>query len=61
MHSTLKQATLQPPERRSRRQQNAFDRFRRQYNDERPHEALGDQTPASYYTASLHVPGRTSS
>jgi len=27
MHSTLKQATLQPPERNARRQQAAFDRF----------------------------------
>ena len=27
MHSTLKQATLQPPERTARRQQEAFDRF----------------------------------
>jgi transposase InsO family protein len=52
MHSTLKQATLSPPERNPRRQQDAFDRFRHQYNHERPHEALGDQTPATHYTAS---------
>jgi transposase InsO family protein len=52
MHSTLKQATLSPPERNARRQQNAFDRFRQEYNQERPHEALDDQTPASRYTAS---------
>lgn len=52
MHSTLKQATLQPPERNARRQQGAFDRFQHEYNHERPHEALADQTPASCYAAS---------
>ena len=52
MHSTLKQATLQPPERTARRQQDAFDRFLHEYNHDRPHEALDDATPASYYTAS---------
>jgi putative transposase len=52
MHSTLKQATLAPPERNARRQQESFDRFQHEYNHERPHEALGDRTPASCYTAS---------
>ena len=52
MHSTLKQATLQPPERTPRRQQESFDRFQQEFNHERPHEALDDQTPASCYTAS---------
>ena len=52
MHSTLKQATLAPPERNARRQQDAFDRFRHEYNHERPHEALEDATPASCYAAS---------
>jgi putative transposase len=52
MHSTLKQATLAPPERNPRRQQDAFRRFQQEYNQERPHEALDDATPASRYTAS---------
>jgi putative transposase len=52
MHSTLKQATLAPPERNARRQQEAFDRFQQEYNHERPHESLEDRTPASYYTPS---------
>ena len=52
MHSTLKQATLKPPERNPRRQQESFDRFRLEYNHERPHEALDDATPASGYTPS---------
>jgi transposase InsO family protein len=52
MHLTLKQTTLQPPERNPRRQQDAFDRFQRDYNHERPHQALEDATPASCYRAS---------
>jgi transposase InsO family protein len=52
MHSTLKQSTLAPPERNARRQQEAFDRFQQEYNHERPHEALEDQTPASWYARS---------
>ncbi len=52
MHSTLKQATLQPPQRTARRQQQAFDRFPQEYNQERPHESLQDRTPASFYTPS---------
>jgi putative transposase len=60
MHSTLKQATLRPPERTPRRQQEAFDRFQREYNFERPHESLQDRTPASCYTASCRpMPRRT--
>jgi putative transposase len=52
MHSTLKQATLGPPAHDARRQQLRFDRFRHQFNHERPHEALGQRTPASCYTSS---------
>ncbi len=52
MHSTLKQSTLQPPQANVRRQQEAFDAFQREYNEERPHEALEDATPASQYSLS---------
>ena len=52
MHSTLKQATLKPPARNARMQQQMFDRFQHEYNHERPHEALGDLPPASFYRAS---------
>ncbi len=52
MHSTLKQATLCPPERNPRRQQEAFDRFLHEYNHERPHEALGGQAPARCFAPS---------
>jgi len=49
MHRTLKEATAQPPARHLAAQQELFDQFRQEYNEERPHEALGQQTPASVY------------
>jgi transposase InsO family protein len=52
MHRTLKQETASPPAANRRAQQRAFDRFRCEYNEERPHEALGMQTPSSVYTRS---------
>jgi putative transposase len=52
MHRTLKAETTRPPARSSRAQQHKFDRFRQEFNEERPHEALDMNTPASYYTAS---------
>lgn len=52
MHRTLKAETAAPAEANPRRQQQAFDRFRRVFNEERPHEALGMQTPGAIYTAS---------
>jgi hypothetical protein len=33
-------------------QQQAFDRFRAEYNEERPHEALGQKPPAAFYEPS---------
>jgi putative transposase len=52
MHRTLKQATLDPPARNPRLQQQAFHRFQKIYNDQRPHEALDYRTPASGYQKS---------
>lgn len=52
MHRTLKAETASPPARTFRRQQRRFDRFRREFNEERPHEALGMATPASVYVYS---------
>lgn len=49
MHRTLQQETAQPPACSLGAQQRAFDRFRTEYNEERPHEALGMATPASLY------------
>lgn len=53
MHSTLKAETAKPPRSSFTAQQRAFDRFQLEYNDERPHEALGQQVPASLYRPSL--------
>jgi putative transposase len=52
MHLTLKRETASPPGTNRRAQQERFDRFRQEYNEERPHEALGQKTPASYYEPS---------
>jgi transposase InsO family protein len=59
MHRTLKQETASPPAANRRAQQECFEKFRREYNEERPHEALGQKTPESYYEPSPRVyPGR---
>ena len=53
MHRTLKAEATKPAAASASAQQRVFDRFRREYNRERPHEALGQATPASRYTPSL--------
>jgi transposase InsO family protein len=52
MHRTLKAATAQPPAATIRAQQQRFDAFRDEYNHQRPHEALGQQPPMSWYAPS---------
>ena len=52
MHRTLKQAATQPPEKGFEAQQYRFDLFCKNYNCERPHEALDQQIPASHYQPS---------
>lgn len=52
MHRTLKQETLRPPAGTFRKQQAKFDSFRREYNEERPHESLADRPPSSLYVPS---------
>jgi transposase InsO family protein len=52
MHRTLKAETTRPPARSLRAQQHLFDEWRRNFNEERPHEALGQETPASLYVRS---------
>jgi putative transposase len=57
MHRTLKEST--PPQANRRSQQRSFDQFREEYNQVRPHQALGMQTPAEIYTSSpRHFPAR---
>jgi putative transposase len=52
MHRTLKAETARPPAATPRAQQARFDRWRREFNTERPHEALGMQRPAERYRPS---------
>jgi putative transposase len=49
LHRTLKAETAKPPAADLRAQQRRFDDFRRTFNEERPHEALGQETPASHF------------
>ncbi len=53
LHRTLKEETANPPQPTWRRQQRAFQDFRSSYNQERPHEALGQQPPARCYQPSV--------
>lgn len=52
MHRTLKQEATDPPQRNQTKQQKSFDVFRREFNEERPHEALGMKPPTKFYAAS---------
>ena len=52
LHQTLQQETADPPAANLRRQQERFRDFEREYNQQRPHEALGNRTPASVYVLS---------
>jgi transposase InsO family protein len=59
MHRTLKAETARPAQANLRAQQQAFDAFRAEYNEERPHEGLDGKTPAEVYTPSpRNFPGR---
>ena len=55
MHRDLKREATRPPEANFTAQQRHFDDFRHTFNHIRPHEALGDETPASVYTPSTRV------
>lgn len=52
MHRTLKDEAISPPQPTWQRQQLAFDRFRQEYNHERPHEAIGQRYPDEVYVPS---------
>lgn len=51
-HRTLQLEAATPPAATPAQQQRRFDRVRRDYNEVRPHEALGQRPPAAVYTAS---------
>jgi putative transposase len=52
MHKTLKRETVRPPRGSLAAQQVRFNAFRKEYNEERPHEALNQETPGSLYLPS---------
>lgn len=52
MHLTLKAETAKPPAASLAAQQRRFDSFRAEFNQERPHEALGQSVPAGHYRPS---------
>ena len=52
LHLTLLQDTASPPARSLREQLERLRSFQRLYNDERPHQALGNDTPAEHYAVS---------
>jgi transposase InsO family protein len=49
MHLSLQKSVARAPRANLCEQQMALEAFRREYNQERPHEALGQRTPASIY------------
>jgi putative transposase len=55
MHRTLKEETMHPPAGTLRQQQRRLAEFVRYYNQERPHEALGQRPPAAVYEASRRL------
>lgn len=52
MHRTLKAETTRPPAHAMRSQQVKFDHFRKEFNHDRPHEALDQETPDTFYKPS---------
>lgn len=52
MHRTLKEATASPSRNSFEEQQRCFDEFKREYNDERPHQALSGDSPKDVYRKS---------
>jgi putative transposase len=55
MHLTLKKEATKPPGFNLLQQQEVFDRFIDEYNNERPHQALGMKYPGEIYAPSVRV------
>lgn len=52
MHRTMKAECCKPPSVNGYAQQQRFDRWRKEFNEERPHESLGMRFPADIYRPS---------
>lgn len=52
MHLTLKNETTRPPKKSQNAQQKYFDAFRKDFNEERPHEGIDFQRPSWLYASS---------
>jgi putative transposase len=52
MHRTLKAETTRPAAANGRAQQKRMERWRRQFNEKRPHEGIGQRVPADLYQPS---------
>ena len=52
MHRTMKAECCKPPSVNGVAQQQRFDRWRKEFNEERPHEGLGMRLPAQVYQPS---------
>lgn len=55
MHLTLKRETTRPPRANLLQQQQRFDDFQVEFNEQRPHEAIGMKCPAELYTPSTRL------
>ena len=51
-HRTLKESTVNPPRYNLSEQQRVFDRFKEEFNNERPHESVGQRPPVTAYSKS---------
>ena len=55
MHRTMKAEATRPARANLNAQQREFNRFRKEYNEERPHEAIGGKTPSKLYRPSKRI------
>ncbi|MDB4890267.1 MAG: integrase [Gemmatimonadetes bacterium] len=59
VHRTTKRRAIKPVQRTCASQQTVFHAFRTEYNTERPHEALQQETPATFYISASRPDPRT--